>query len=118
MPKLSGCPPIGDPAEHGRDAAKLDEHAADVEQHDADRIRRLAHTTTLTSLPPGGTITLRTGLPSIHFWIVASASAAALISSLLALARTSIFERNLPLTCTTTSMLSWTSACGSACGHG
>ena len=52
---------------HGRDAAQLDEHAADIEDNDSDR---LAHTTTLTSLPPGGTITLRTGLPSIHFWTV------------------------------------------------
>src|SRR6187455_2384077 len=108
VPELRWRPAIGNPAEHGRDTAQLHEHAADVEENDSDRP---AHTTTLTSLPPGGTITLRTCLPSIHFWIVASANAAALISSLLALAPTSTFARNFPFTCTTTSIRSWTSAC-------
>src|SRR5262245_43623072 len=117
LPKLGRCPPISDPIEHSAHAAQLHEHAADVEENDPNWMRRLAHTTTLTSLPPGGTITLRTGLPSIHFWTVASANAAALISSLFALAPTSTFARSLPFTCTTTSIRSWTSACGSACGQ-
>src|SRR5918994_5601205 len=115
VPDIGRCPAVGDPSHDGRDAAQLDPYAADVEEHDLDA--GVAHTTTFTSLLPAGTITLRTGLPSIHFWIVASASAAALISSLLASAPTSTFERNLPFTCTTTSMRSCTSACGSGCGQ-
>src|SRR5687767_13168992 len=118
VPDVGRRPAVGDPFHDRRDAAQLDQHSADIEEHDANGLRRRAHTTTLTSLLPGGTITLRTGLPSIHFWTVASASAAALISSLLALALISSFERNLPFTCTTISMRSWTSACGSGCGQG
>src|SRR5918994_4585277 len=116
VPDIGRCPAVGDPSHDGRDAAQLDQYAADVEEHDFDA--GVAHTTTFTSLLPGGTITLRPGLPSIHFWVVASASAAALISSLLALALASTFERNLPFTCTTISMRSWSSASGSGCGHG
>ena len=67
LPQLRGRPAIRDPAEHGCDATELDQDAADVEEDDADRMRPRAHTTTFTSLLPGGTMTLRTCLPSIHF---------------------------------------------------